>query len=75
MRNITIYTSNTCAHCHAVKKYLQLMSINYLEKNISEDDEAKKELIKLGFMSVPVMIIDEKSYLVQSLDMVKTLVS
>lgn len=74
MRNITIYTSNTCTHCHALKKFLQSRSIHYVEKNVSDNDAIKKELLKLGFMSVPVMVIDEKSYLVQSLEVAKSLV-
>ena len=60
MKNVVIYTSNTCGYCHAAKKFLDSMSVNYTEKNVSTDAEARKELIKKGFMGVPVIMVDEE---------------
>ncbi|HHZ03022.1 MAG TPA: glutaredoxin family protein [Tissierellia bacterium] len=60
MRNITIYSSATCPNCTAAKEYLKEKGYDYVEKNISIDQEAKKELISMGYMGVPVIMIDDE---------------
>ena len=61
MKDITIYTSTTCSFCHMAKEYLDGKNIKYTEKNISEDKDARMEMMKMGFTGVPVIIIgDEK---------------
>ncbi len=57
-KDVIIYTSNTCAYCVAAKDYFQEKGISYTEKNIQEDPEARKELMKMGHMGVPVILID-----------------
>ncbi|MFA9423572.1 MAG: glutaredoxin family protein [Sedimentibacter sp.] len=59
MRKIKIYSSNTCSNCTAAKEYLKEKGYEYEEKNVSTDPAAKKELISLGYMGVPVIMIDE----------------
>ena len=61
MKNITIYTSNTWPHCHTAKDYFAENNIQYLEKNVSTDMEARKELISKGFMGVPVIYVDDEA--------------
>ena len=61
MNKITIYTSETCGYCHMAKEYFDEKGIAYEEKSVSADANARKELMKMGYMSVPVIIIgDEK---------------
>lgn len=60
MKNVLVYTSNTCGYCHEVKKYLNELNVPYSEKNVSTDMEARKELMAKGFMGVPVIVIDEE---------------
>lgn len=60
MKAVTIYTSTNCEYCHQAKEFFDEKSIPYTEINISKDKEARKELMKKGFMSVPVIIINEK---------------
>lgn len=61
MKDITIYTSTTCSFCHMAKDYLDGKNIKYTEKNISDDKDARMEMMKMGFTGVPVIIIgDEK---------------
>ncbi len=60
MADVTIYTSNTCPYCTMAKDYLDEKGIQYNEKNINEDSNAKKELIDRGHMGVPVIIIDDE---------------
>lgn len=56
--DVTVYTSNTWPYCVAAKDYLQEKGISYKEKNIQTDPSARKELISMGHMGVPVIIID-----------------
>lgn len=60
MKNVVIYTSNTCGYCHAAKKFLDSKGVSYTEKNVSTDAEARRELISKGFMGVPVILVDEE---------------
>lgn len=57
-KNVVIYTSNTCGYCHMAKEYFNEKGVSYEEKNVSEDAEARKELMKQGYMSVPIILID-----------------
>ncbi|MCB2291165.1 glutaredoxin family protein [Clostridium sp. CS001] len=58
MNKVEIYTSDTCGFCHEAKDFFKANSIEYTEHNISTDIEAKKELIKKGYRSVPVININ-----------------
>lgn len=57
-KNVVIFTSNTWPYCVTAKEYLQEKEIPYTEKNIQTDVEARKELMGMGHMGVPVIIID-----------------
>lgn len=57
---VKVYTSNTCSYCHMVKEYLEEKGVEYVEKNVSTDSEARKELIANGFMGVPVVYIGDE---------------
>ncbi|EQK45248.1 glutaredoxin family protein [[Clostridium] bifermentans ATCC 638] len=58
MKKIEIFSSDKCKQCIELKKYLKEKNINYTEYNISGNDENRKTLINLGYMSVPVLLID-----------------
>lgn len=58
MKKVEIFSSDTCIKCVEVKKYLKEKNIEYIEYNISRNEEARRNLIKLGYMSVPVLLID-----------------
>lgn len=64
MKNIKIYSSNTCSNCTAAKEYLKEKGYEYEEKNVSIDQAAKKELISMGYMGVPVIMIGEEDVVV-----------
>jgi len=57
---VKVYTSNTCSYCHMVKEYLDEKGVDYIERNVSTDSEARKELIASGFMGVPVVYIGDE---------------
>lgn len=58
--DVKVYTSNTCSYCHMVKEYLEEKGVEYVERNVSTDSEARKELIANGFMGVPVVYIGDE---------------
>jgi len=60
MSKIVVYSSNTCPHCVSAKDYLKSKGIEYIEKNVSTDMEARKELMGMGYMGVPIILVDDK---------------
>ena len=45
MKNVEIYTSDTCIQCIKAKEYLKNRNVEFKEYNISKDLEAKRELV------------------------------
>lgn len=57
-KNITIFTTNTCAYCGMVKKWLAAKGHAYDEVNLDQYPERQAEAIKLsGAMTVPVTVV------------------
>lgn len=69
MSKVTVYTSSTCPHCVTVKDYLKEKGVDYTERNVQTDTEARKELIKKGYMGVPVVVVGEEE--IQGFDKAK----
>lgn len=69
MKNVTIFTSNTCGYCQEAKRWMDQNGHAYTEKNVNTDPEARAELIKNGFMGVPVIYVDGE--VVQGFDKTK----
>lgn len=57
MKKVEIYTSNSCGYCSMAKDYFKENNIEYSEYNVSENPQYRKDLMKKGYMSVPVIII------------------
>lgn len=57
-KNITIFTTNTCAYCVMVKKWLGSKGMTYEEVNLDEHPERQKEAFDIsGQLAVPVTVI------------------
>ncbi len=57
-KNITIFTTNTCAYCVMVKKWLSSRNIAYEEINLDIHPERQKEAFELsGQLAVPVTVV------------------
>lgn len=57
-KNITIFTTNTCAYCVMVKRYLKTKGHSYSEVNIDEHPERQQEAFKIsGGLTVPVTVV------------------
>ncbi|HSX23483.1 MAG TPA: glutaredoxin family protein [Candidatus Saccharimonadales bacterium] len=58
VKNITIFTTNTCAYCGMVKKYLGAKGYQYEEVNLDTNPERQKEAFEIsGALSVPVTVV------------------
>jgi glutaredoxin 3 len=58
VKNITIFTTNTCAYCAMVKKYLGAKGMKYDVVNLDEQPERQAEALKLsGALTVPVTVV------------------
>lgn len=57
-KNVTIYTTNTCAYCQMVKKWLAAKGHTYEEVNLDLNPERQAEALQLsGAMTVPVTVV------------------
>lgn len=63
MKPVEIYTSDTCGYCHSAKDYFNQNNVKFIEHNISSDVSARKELMKKGYRSVPVIVIGDEEIL------------
>lgn len=58
VKNITIFTTNTCAYCAMVKKYLDVKGHQYEVVNLDEQPDRQAEALALsGAMTVPVTVV------------------
>lgn len=73
MKKIEIYTSDTCIQCKNAKEYFKNNNIKFIEYNISCNQEYKRELIKKGYLSVPIIVIDGQDILGFDLNRIKQL--
>ncbi len=57
-KNITIFTTNTCAYCGMVKKWLDAKGQSYDVVNLDEHPHRQKEAFELsGSLTVPVTVV------------------
>ena len=60
-KQVTIYSTPTCHFCHAAKDYFTEKGVEYTEKDVSTDLEARQEMLdKSGQMGVPQILIGEE---------------
>ena len=60
-KQITIYTTTTCAYCDMVKKWLGSKGLTYNVINMDEvDPSVRQRVIEMsGAMTVPVTVVEE----------------
>ena len=59
MSQVIIYTTPTCVYCQMTKQFFQEHQVNYTEKDVSTDAQAREEMVKKsGQLGVPVIDID-----------------
>ncbi|MBI2023624.1 glutaredoxin family protein [Candidatus Giovannonibacteria bacterium] len=61
MANVTIFTTPTCVYCKMTKEFFKVNEVQYQEKNVATDTEAREDMIKRsGQLGVPVIDVDGK---------------
>lgn len=61
VKNITIFTTNTCAYCQMVKKWLDAKGFGYDVVNLDENPERQAEALALsGALTVPVTVVTKE---------------
>jgi glutaredoxin 3 len=63
MKKVEIYTSPTCGYCHEAMEFFVENKVEFEEHDISKDKEAKKTLMRKGYMSVPVIVVNGEEML------------
>lgn len=54
--NVTIYTTPSCVYCKMTKDFFAKHNVQYEEKNVATDLEARKEMVdKSHQLGVPVI--------------------
>lgn len=61
MEEVRIYTTPTCGYCKQAKAYLTRKGVRYTEYDVTKDQAALDEMVKLsGAKSVPVIVACEQ---------------
>jgi glutaredoxin 3 len=56
---IKVYSTPTCPYCKMAKEYLTSKGISYQDIDVSKNQEASQEMVKVsGQMGVPVIVIN-----------------
>jgi glutaredoxin-like YruB-family protein len=57
--SVIVYTTPTCGYCYQVKAYLGQRRIPFVERDVSQDGQAAREMVQLsGQQGVPVVLVD-----------------
>lgn len=58
VKNITVFTTNTCAYCAMVKKYLDVKGRQYDIVNLDDHPERRAEAQQIsGALTVPITVV------------------
>jgi glutaredoxin 3 len=59
-KKVEIYSTTTCHFCHMAKEWLTEKNIPYIDYNVGEDKDRRKEMVEMtGQLGVPVIRIGE----------------
>jgi glutaredoxin 3 len=59
MHKVTIYTTPSCVYCKMAKEFFAKNNVQYEEKNVATDTQAREEMLdKSQQLGVPVIDID-----------------
>ena len=61
--NVTVYTMHGCSACNHAKEFLTRHGVEFAERNVSEDSEAREELLAMGYRAAPVIKVDNQTML------------
>lgn len=56
---VIIYSTPACVYCRIAKEFFQRKGVEYIEKNVAADEEARVEMVEKSHqLGVPVIDID-----------------
>lgn len=58
MSKVTVYSKDDCSNCQTVKNFLKNNEVEFVEVNVSHDEEGLKHVKELGFQALPVTEIE-----------------
>ena len=58
MNKVTVYTKKNCPQCMMTKEYMDALNIEYEVIDVTNDEEAREHVKKLGFTSLPVVVVE-----------------
>lgn len=60
-KQVTIYTTPTCAYCKMAKRYFQEHKIDYKEIDVAKNELAAEEMVaKTGHLGVPQIFVENE---------------
>lgn len=57
---IQIFTTKSCSYCHKAKEYFKSKGLEFESYDIGENQEKRKEIIDAGYVSVPIIKVNEE---------------
>ena len=60
-KKITIFTTNTCAYCVMVERFLNMKGLKYEVVNLDEKPELQQEVLEMsGALTVPITVVTKQ---------------
>ena len=59
-KRVVVYSQPTCMPCRKMKEFLSQNKIEFIDRDVSADDDALRELIRMGHMTTPVIVVDDE---------------
>ena len=60
MPDITVYTSPTCHYCHLAKEWLTARDIPFVEKDVTQTENALEVMKRTDMMGTPVIVVGDE---------------
>jgi len=56
---VVVFSTPTCPHCRTAKRYLQQKGIRFTDVDVSRDDRAARDMVRIsGQQGVPVITVN-----------------
>lgn len=72
---VIVYTKPACPQCVATKKWLDGKGVAYTARDVTVDEDARAEVLALGYTAAPVVVVGTEHWSGFRLDRLKGLVS
>ena len=62
MNKVIVYSKTACGKCVFTKKWLESKGIPYEEKRTDLDEDARNEVIEMGYQELPVVVAGDEHW-------------